>query len=117
MTNPQNLLSPGQYLQVRVELPSERLPAAVEAGAYYIAAEALANAAKHSRASLVTVRVCLEDGAIVVEIVDDGVGGADPGAGTGLRGLADRAAALGGRLAVSSVPGHGTALRAELPNN
>jgi signal transduction histidine kinase len=100
-----------------VELPSGRLPAAVEAAAYYITAEALANAAKHSRASLVTVSVCRSDAATVVEVVDDGVGGADPEAGTGLRGLADRVAALGGALAVSSLPAQGTALRAELPHD
>ena len=99
------------------KIPSERLPAAVEAAAYYIAAEALANAAKHSRASLVTVRVCGQDAATVVEVVDDGVGGADPEAGSGLRGLADRVAALGGLLAISSVPERGTALRAELPHD
>ena len=100
-----------------VEVPSVRLPAAVEAAAYYITAEALANAAKHSRASLVTVSVCGQDATTVVEIVDDGVGGADPEAGTGLRGLADRVAALGGALAVSSAPERGTALRAELPHD
>ena len=69
-----------------VESPAKRLPAAVEAAAYYVVAEALANAGKHSGASLVTVRVATEDETIVVEIVDDGVGGADP-AGSGLRGL------------------------------
>jgi PAS domain S-box-containing protein len=99
-----------------VEVPSARLPAAVEAAAYYIAAEALANAAKYSRASLVTVRVCAGDAATVVEVVDDGIGGADPDTGSGLRGLADRVAALGGALAISSLPERGTALRAELPH-
>jgi signal transduction histidine kinase len=99
-----------------VELPSRRLPAAVEAAAYYITAEALANAAKHSRASLVTVSVCCGETTTVVEVVDNGVGGADPDAGSGLRGLADRVAALGGALAVSSAPERGTALRAELPH-
>ena len=97
-----------------VESPAQRLPAAVEAAAYYVVAEALANAGKHSGASLVTVRVATEDETVVVEIVDDGVGGADP-AGSGLRGLSDRVAALGGMLALSSAPGRGTALRAELP--
>jgi PAS domain S-box-containing protein len=97
-----------------LELPEERLSAAVEAGAYYVVAEALANAAKYAAASLVTVRVAREGELIVVEVADDGVGGADP-AGSGLRGLADRVAALGGQLAISSVAGAGTALRAELP--
>ena len=87
-----------------VDMPSGRLPAAVEAAAYYITAEALANSAKHSRASLVTVSICGGDTETVVEVVDNGVGGADPDAGTGLRGLADRVAALGGALAVSSAP-------------
>ncbi len=100
-----------------IELPSGRLPTAVEAAAYYITAEALANAAKHSRASLVTVSICGADTATVVEVVDNGVGGADPDAGTGLRGLADRVAALGGALAVSSAPERGTTLRAELPHD
>jgi PAS domain S-box-containing protein len=100
-----------------VDMPSGRLPAAVEAAAYYITAEALANAAKHSRASLVTVSICGSETGTVVQVVDNGVGGADPETGTGLRGLADRVAALGGALAVSSVPQQGTALRAELPHS
>jgi signal transduction histidine kinase len=96
------------------ELPAQRLRPAVEAAAYYVAAEALANAAKHGRASHVCIRAALEGEFLVVEVSDDGVGGADPG-GSGLRGLADRVAALDGRFAVSSVPGAGTAVRAELP--
>ena len=99
-----------------VEMPSERLPPAVEAAAYYLVAEALANAAKHSAASLVTVRIGAEDGCTTVEIADDGVGGADLETGSGLRGLADRVAALGGQLEVTSEPGSGTILRAELPH-
>ncbi|MBA3348800.1 MAG: histidine kinase, partial [Actinobacteria bacterium] len=87
---------------------------AVEAGVYYVVSEALANAAKHAAASVVTVRVLVEDGTVSVEIADDGVGGADP-SGSGLRGLADRVAALDGHFAVSSVVGAGTALRAEFP--
>jgi signal transduction histidine kinase len=98
------------------ETPEERLPPAVEAAAYYIVAEALANAAKHSQAGLVTVRVSAGDACTVVEVVDDGVGGADPTAGSGLRGLTDRVAALGGQLEISSEPGSGTGLRAELPH-
>lgn len=99
------------------ETPEERLPPAVEAAAYYIVAEALANAAKHSQANQVTVRVSTGEGWTVVEVVDDGVGGADPDAGSGLRGLSDRVAALGGELALSSDPGKGTGLRAELPHD
>ena len=97
-----------------VETPEQRLATAVEAASYYVVAEALANAAKHSKASAVTVRVCCEGETVVVEVVDDGVGGADP-TGSGLRGLSDRVAALGGLLALSSEPGRGTALRAEIP--
>jgi signal transduction histidine kinase len=96
------------------ELPTERLCAAAEAAAYYVIAEALANAAKHASARLVTVRVARENDCWVVEVADDGVGGADP-AGSGLVGLSDRVAALGGRFDVSSSAGAGTALRAELP--
>ena len=100
-----------------VETPSERLPPAVEAAAYYLVAEALANAGKHSEASLVRVRVSTDGACTAVEVVDDGIGGADPEAGSGLRGLADRVAALGGELDVVSEPGQGTALRATLPHD
>lgn len=99
-----------------LELPPERLPAQVEAAAYYVVSEALANAAKHSSASIVRVRVAANGAATAVEVVDDGVGGADP-QGSGLRGLADRVAALGGILAVASEAGRGTTLRAELPHD
>jgi signal transduction histidine kinase len=97
-----------------VELPEERFAPSLEAAIYYVCAEALANAAKHAAASVVTVRVARECGCTIVEVADDGVGGADPN-GSGLRGLADRVAAFGGQFAVSSVPGAGTALRAEFP--
>ena len=99
-----------------VETPSERLPPAVEAAAYYLVAEALANAGKHSEASRVTVRVRADGDTTTVEIADDGVGGADAENGSGLRGLADRVAALGGELEVESEPGRGTTLRARLPH-
>jgi PAS domain S-box-containing protein len=99
------------------EAPAERLPPPVEAAAYYLVAEALANAAKHSQASQVTVRVSAQGGCTTVEVADDGVGGADPESGSGLRGLADRVAALGGTLAVTSDPGCGTSIRAELPHD
>ncbi len=95
-------------------LPEERVSPAVEAAAYYVVAEALANAAKHARAGLVTIRVELGGSHTIVEVADDGVGGADA-SGSGLQGLADRVAALGGSFAVSSVVGAGTAVRAELP--
>jgi signal transduction histidine kinase len=99
-----------------VALPGDRLPPSVEAAAYYVVSEALANAGKHSFATTISVRIEADGTATVVEVVDDGVGGADP-QGSGLRGLADRVAALGGMLVVSSSPGCGTALRAELPHD
>ena len=94
--------------------PSDRLPALVEETAYYVASEALANAAKHAHASAVTITARRRGGGLMVEIDDDGVGGADPN-GTGLRGLADRVAALDGRLQVRSPAGDGTCVIAELP--
>jgi PAS domain S-box-containing protein len=97
------------------DVPDERLPAPVEAAAYYLIAEALTNVAKYAHASAVRVRVAAEDGRVLVEVADDGVGGADPAAGSGLRGLADRVEALGGSLAVESARGGGTSLRAEIP--
>jgi signal transduction histidine kinase len=97
------------------QLPEERLPNHVEAAAYYVVSEALANVAKYADASGVQVRVAQENGRAVVEVVDDGVGGADPARGSGLRGLTDRVEALQGRLAIESSPGEGTRLRAEIP--
>jgi PAS domain S-box-containing protein len=99
---------------VEIDIPGHRLPEQVEAAAYYLIAEALTNVTKYARASSVRIGVSARD-AIVVEVTDDGVGGADPGAGTGLRGLADRVEALGGSLEVVSPPGDGTTLRAEIP--
>ena len=99
------------------ETPSARLPPAVEAAAYYLVAEALANAGKHSEASQVRVRVSTDGATTSVEVVDDGVGGADQESGSGLRGLADRVAALGGELEIVSESGQGTALRATLPHD
>jgi PAS domain S-box-containing protein len=96
-------------------VPEERLPPAIEAAAYYVVSEALANVAKYAEASRATARVAREDGRVVVEIADDGRGGADPAAGSGLCGLADRAEALGGGFEVVSPPGRGTTVRAELP--
>jgi PAS domain S-box-containing protein len=97
------------------ELPEERLPAPVEAAAFYVVSEALANVAKYAQASKVSVRVVHENGYAVVEVSDDGVGGAEPKGGSGLRGLGDRVAALEGRLAIVSPPGAGTRIRAEIP--
>jgi PAS domain S-box-containing protein len=98
-----------------VELRDERLPATLEATAYFTVAEALTNVAKYADASHATVRVADEDGALVVEIRDDGVGGAQLGLGSGLTGLADRVGVCDGTLDVSSPPGEGTLVRAVLP--
>jgi PAS domain S-box-containing protein len=97
-------------------IPDERLPEPVEAAAYYLIAEALTNVAKYASASKVHVRVAQTDGNVVVEVSDDGIGGADATGGSGLRGLADRVEALGGSLAVVSPAGAGTSLRAEIPD-
>ena len=103
-------------LPVELEaLPDERLPRRVEAAAYYVVSEALANVAKYAHASEVTVSVAQENGSAVVEVVDDGIGGADPEAGSGLRGLTDRIDALEGHLQILSPPGRGTRIRAEIP--
>jgi signal transduction histidine kinase len=100
---------------IQVTAPSGRLPAAVEAAAYFLCSEALTNTAKYARASRASVRLETRDGVLAVEVGDDGVGGADPAGGSGLRGLADRVEALGGRLGIDSPPGGGTRLTAELP--
>jgi signal transduction histidine kinase len=100
---------------VGVEVVTERLPGRVESTAYFVVAEALTNAAKHAGAGEITVRIARLDGLLVVEVTDDGAGGADPARGSGLRGLADRVAALDGRLTVTSPAGGPTVVRAELP--
>jgi signal transduction histidine kinase len=100
---------------VQLSMPTERLPAAVEAAIYYVVSEALANVAKYAQATRVTVEVARTDGRAVVAVADDGVGGADPGRGSGLRGLADRVAALDGRLHVDSAPSGGTRIHADIP--
>jgi signal transduction histidine kinase len=94
---------------------TQRLPEQVELAAYFVACEALANVAKYSKATKASVRVSGRDGAAVIEIADDGIGGADETAGSGLQGLADRVAALDGTLRVLSPPGKGTVVTAELP--
>jgi signal transduction histidine kinase len=100
----------------RIEaVPSERLPAQIEVTAYFVVSEALANVTKYSGAASVIVCAHRENGRLIVEIRDDGVGGADPALGSGLRGLADRVAAVDGRLRVESPPGHGTRIIAEIP--
>jgi signal transduction histidine kinase len=93
----------------------ERLPLPVETAAYYVVAEALTNVAKYAGATHARVDVQRRNGSAVVEIRDDGGGGADPASGSGLRGLADRVGALDGRLEVESAPGAGTLVRAVIP--
>ena len=96
-------------------LPDRRLPAAVEAAAYYVAAEALANVTKHAHATAVTLSVQPADDRLVIDIRDDGAGGARATAGGGLAGLQDRVAALDGILRVDGQPGAGTCVHAEIP--
>jgi signal transduction histidine kinase len=98
-----------------LDVPADRLPGAAETTAYFTVAEALTNVAKYAQASVATVRVACEDADLVVEVRDDGVGGADPDGGSGLSGLADRVAACDGALSVESPPGEGTLVRAVLP--
>ena len=93
----------------------ERLPDPVEAALFYVAAEGLTNVAKYAHAGETHVRVARAGESVVIEIEDDGIGGADPEGGSGLRGLVDRVEALDGRLRVASSPGRGTLVRAEIP--
>jgi PAS domain S-box-containing protein len=99
-------------LDVRI---GHRMPERVEVAAYYLVSEALTNAAKHAKASVVRVEVAAEEGDILLEIRDDGIGGADPTQGSGLIGLADRVESVGGTIQISSPAGRGTALRVSLP--
>jgi signal transduction histidine kinase len=96
-------------------MPHGRFPAAIEATAYFVVSEALANVAKHSMASTAQVMITRLPGRLVAEVSDDGAGGAQPDGGSGLRGLADRVAAAGGVLRVDSPPGGGTRLEADIP--
>jgi len=98
-----------------VALPEHRLPAAVESAAYFVAAEALANAAKHAAASSITLNVAPVGDRLVIDIVDDGVGGAKASAEGGLAGLSDRVAALDGTIRIESGCGTGTRLHVEIP--
>jgi signal transduction histidine kinase len=100
---------------IDLDLLEGRFPAQVEATAYFVTCEGLANVAKHAQASRASVSIARRDGQLAVEIADDGVGGARPLEGSGLSGLADRVEALGGRLQVRSPPGEGTQVLAEIP--
>jgi PAS domain S-box-containing protein len=102
-------------LPVELEaLPKRRLPEHVESAAYYVVAEALTNAQKHANARRIVVRAIIREQSLMIEITDDGIGGANP-RGSGLRGLVDRVEARGGRLSVDSPAGKGTHLLAEIP--
>ncbi len=110
------MLAVRSTVPVEVErAPSERLSPQIEAAVYYVVAEALTNVAKYARARVASVRVFQENGQVVAEIEDDGVGGADKAKGSGLRGLSDRVEALDGELAVESPRGGPTVLRAKIP--
>jgi signal transduction histidine kinase len=101
-------------VELRVDLP-DRPDAAIEAAVYFLVSESLTNAAKHAQAESVTVDVAGDADTLVVSVVDDGVGGADTGRGSGLGGLTDRVEAVGGRLDITSPEGEGTRIRARLP--
>jgi signal transduction histidine kinase len=96
-------------------VPAERLSAPIESTAYFVVAEALTNVSRYSQASYAAIDIGRDNGTLTVEVRDDGVGGADPERGSGLRGLADRVAAVDGRLVVESEPGAGTIVHAEIP--
>jgi signal transduction histidine kinase len=101
---------------VRLQVEAEsRFPAQVEVAAYYVVIESLTNIAKHAQATRASVEVSRTDEGLMVEVIDDGVGGADSESGSGLRGLADRVEALGGRLRIWTPRDGGTRVRAEIP--
>jgi signal transduction histidine kinase len=102
-------------LPVSVDAPEDRYPAEIEAAAYFVACEALTNAVKHSGASRVSISAARRNGRLIVEVHDDGRGGAVATNGSGLHGLADRVEAHGGRLTVESPSGGGTRVLGELP--
>jgi len=96
-------------------VPEEPLPKPVEAALYFVTAEALTNIAKYARADAASINLAVDDGCVQLQIIDDGVGGADLTGGTGLSGLCDRVEALEGTLEIESPPGGGTTVRAEIP--
>jgi signal transduction histidine kinase len=104
-------------LPVELRVTPERAPPTVETAIYFTVAEALTNITKHAHATRASVTVDATDGALVAEIVDDGVGGARPTAGSGLCGLTDRMEAVGGTLSVESPPAGGTRVRAHAPHS
>jgi signal transduction histidine kinase len=96
-------------------VPEEPLPRPVEAAVYFVTAEALTNVAKYARAEGASVNLAVDDGSVLLQITDDGVGGADTSGGTGLSGLCDRVEALDGTIDIESPPGGGTAVRVQIP--
>jgi signal transduction histidine kinase len=102
-------------IKVATDVQDERYPPPVETAAYFVVSEALANVAKHAHANSVTVSIGRRDGHLVIDVRDDGRGGADPAAGSGLRGLSDRVGAVGGRLDLQSQAGEGTTVHVEIP--
>lgn len=109
------LVADRSSVPVELAVPNERFAEHVESTAYYVVSEALTNVAKYAHASKATVTIERSGDRLIVDVEDDGVGGADTTAGTGLRGLADRLSALDGSFAVESEPGTGTRVRAEIP--
>jgi signal transduction histidine kinase len=110
------MLARRSAVPVELDVCADRRPAErVEAAAYYIVSEALANVAKHARASVVHVDLRVEDAIVLLSIRDDGVGGADPGHGSGLIGLRDRVDVLGGSIEIASPAGEGTSLLVTIP--
>ena len=100
---------------VEMTYDADGLPETTELAIYYVCAEAIANASKHAGASRISVGVVMRESRVIVTVIDDGAGGADPSAGTGLRGIQDRIEALDGQLALRSEAGIGTGLRVEIP--
>ena len=98
-----------------LEILPGRVASDAEAAAYFLCSEALANMAKYASASRVAIRIIRTEGRLAIEVADDGVGGADPARGFGLRGLVDRVEALGGTLRVDSPTGGGTRIEATIP--
>jgi signal transduction histidine kinase len=96
-------------------VPEEPLPKPVEAAVYFVTAEALTNVAKYAQADGASVILGIDDGSVLLQITDDGVGGADTAGGTGLSGLCDRVEALDGTIDIDSPPGGGTAVRVQIP--
>ena len=111
----EGMASRAQFPVEIAAVPDGRLPEQVEAAAFYVVSEALTNVAKYAQATFARVSVTRDDGEVQIEVVDDGIGGADEVRGTGLRGLADRIGALDGTLVIESPPGQGTSVRARIP--